>query len=110
MTETFKAYLLREGEDRKVSGAFEDVPVADLPEGDVTVRVGYSTVNYKDGMVVNGLGNLVRNYPHVPGIDFAGTVEASCGGSFALASSLSSQSEWCSRAHCSSTSPEPIAS
>jgi len=77
MTETFKAYLLREGEDRKVSGAFEDVAVADLPEGDVTVRVSYTTVNYKDGMVMNGIGRLVRSYPHVPGVDFSGVVEAS---------------------------------
>lgn len=77
MTDSFKAYLLREGDDRKVSGAFEDVPVSDLPDGDVTVRVAYSTVNYKDGMVMNGIGRLVRTYPHVPGVDFSGTVEAS---------------------------------
>ena len=77
MTDTFKAYLLREGDDRKVTGAFEDVAMSDLPEGDVTVRVAYSTVNYKDGMVMNGIGRLVRSYPHVPGVDFSGTVEAS---------------------------------
>ncbi|MCR9176523.1 MAG: oxidoreductase [Alphaproteobacteria bacterium] len=77
MTETFKAYLLREDENRKVSGAFEDVPVADLPEGDVTVRVAYTTVNYKDGMVMGGIGRLVRSYPHVPGVDFSGVVESS---------------------------------
>ncbi|MEW5726611.1 MAG: MDR family oxidoreductase, partial [Pseudomonadota bacterium] len=45
--------------------------------GDVTVRIDYSTLNYKDGMILNGLGRLVRQYPHVPGIDFAGTVDAS---------------------------------
>lgn len=77
MTDTFKAYLLREGDDRKVTGAFEDVAVADLPDGDVTVRVAYSTVNYKDGMVMGGIGRLVRTYPHVPGVDFSGVVEAS---------------------------------
>jgi acrylyl-CoA reductase (NADPH) len=43
----------------------------------VTVDVAYSTVNYKDGLCINGLGGLVRNFPHVPGIDFAGTVSAS---------------------------------
>ncbi len=48
-----------------------------LPPGDVTVAVRYSTLNYKDGMVLKGLGRLVRTYPHVPGIDFAGTVERS---------------------------------
>ena len=83
MTDTFKAYLLREGDDRKVTGAFEDVAVSDLPEGDVTVRVAYSTVNYKDGMAMNGIGRLVRSYPHVPGVDFSGTVEASDNPGFA---------------------------
>ena len=83
MTDTFKAFLLREGDDRKVSGAFEDVALADLPDGDVTVRVAYSTVNYKDGMVMNGIGRLVRSYPHVPGVDFSGTVESSDNPGFA---------------------------
>ena len=48
-----------------------------LPEGEVTVAVEYSTVNYKDGLCIGPGGGLVRTYPHVPGIDFAGTVEAS---------------------------------
>ena len=46
-------------------------------EGDVTVRVTHTTLNYKDGMVLNSVGKLARNFPHVPGIDFAGTVEES---------------------------------
>ena len=46
-------------------------------EGDVTVRVTHTTLNYKDGMVLNSIGKLARNFPHVPGIDFAGTVEES---------------------------------
>jgi len=61
----------------KVSSSIRRLPLSDLPAGDVTVAVEYSTLNYKDGMVLNGLGRLVRQYPHVPGIDFAGTVEAS---------------------------------
>ncbi|MEQ9330999.1 MDR family oxidoreductase [Thalassobaculum sp.] len=77
MSDSFKAYVLREDDNRKVTGAFEQVATADLPEGDVTVRVAYTTVNYKDGMVMNGIGRLVRSYPHVPGVDFSGTVEAS---------------------------------
>lgn len=76
MSDTFKAVLLREA-DRKVSAAIEQVPVADLPDGDVTVRVAYTTLNYKDGMVLNGIGRLVRDYPHIPGVDFSGTVETS---------------------------------
>jgi len=61
----------------KVSAAIRRLSVDDLPKGDVTVRVEYSTLNYKDGLILNGLGRLVRQYPHVPGIDFAGTVESS---------------------------------
>jgi acrylyl-CoA reductase (NADPH) len=76
MTETFKAILLREA-DKKVIAAIEQVPVEDLPEGDVTVRVAYTTLNYKDGMVMNGIGRLVRDYPHIPGVDFSGIVESS---------------------------------
>jgi acrylyl-CoA reductase (NADPH) len=72
----FRALVLREA-DRKVSAAFETLTEADLPEGDVLVRVSYSTLNYKDGMVLNGIGRLVRDYPHVPGIDFSGVVENS---------------------------------
>ncbi len=75
-SETFSALMLRE-RDGKVSAAMEEVPAADLPDGDVTVAVEYSTLNYKDGMILKGLGRLVRSYPHVPGIDFAGTVESS---------------------------------
>jgi acrylyl-CoA reductase (NADPH) len=69
--------LVLEQKDGKVSHAVRAITPGDLPEGDVTVAVEYSTVNYKDGLVVQGLGNLVRKYPHVPGIDFAGTVETS---------------------------------
>ena len=50
---------------------------ARLPPGEVTVAVEYSTLNYKDGMILQGIGRLVRSYPHIPGIDFAGTVERS---------------------------------
>jgi acrylyl-CoA reductase (NADPH) len=72
----FKALVL-EQQDKKVSHGVRELADGDLPQGEVTVAVEFSTVNYKDGMVVKGLGNLVRNYPHVPGIDFAGTVEQS---------------------------------
>jgi len=51
-----------------------DLDDSALPPGDVTVAVEYTTVNYKDGLVINGGGGLVKRYPHVPGIDFAGTV------------------------------------
>jgi acrylyl-CoA reductase (NADPH) len=72
----FKAILLRE-QDRKVSSAIETLTQDRLPEGDVLVRVSHSTLNYKDGMVLNGIGRLVKSYPHVPGVDFVGVVEQS---------------------------------
>lgn len=76
MADNFTALVLDEA-GGKVSSAIKDLPADALPPGDVTVRVTHSTLNYKDGLVLNGLGRLVRKYPHVPGIDFAGTVEAS---------------------------------
>lgn len=72
----FKGLLLRE-QDGKVSAAVEDIDEAQLPAGDVTVDIQYSTLNYKDGMILKGLGRLVRQYPHIPGIDFAGKISAS---------------------------------
>ena len=74
---TFKALLVEKGEDGKISSAVQTLEDSRLPDGDVTVSVEYSTVNYKDGLCISGLGGLVRNYPHVPGIDFSGTVESS---------------------------------
>src|SRR5260221_13497557 len=71
-----KALVLREAEG-KVTAAIEQVAESALPPGEVTVAVEYSTLNYKDGMILSGLGRLVRKYPHVPGVDFAGTVERS---------------------------------
>lgn len=72
----FKGILLRE-QDRKTSAAIETLARNQLPDGDVLVRVSHSTLNYKDGMVLNGIGRLVKSYPHVPGVDFAGVVEQS---------------------------------
>lgn len=73
---TFRALVLHE-EAGKVVPRIEPVDEADLPPGEVTVRVECSTLNYKDGMILQGVGRLVRRYPHVPGVDFAGTVERS---------------------------------
>jgi acrylyl-CoA reductase (NADPH) len=73
---TFRALVMRE-EGGKVVPRIEAVDETLLPPGEVTVRVECSTLNYKDGMVLQGIGRLVRTYPHIPGIDFAGTVETS---------------------------------
>lgn len=74
---SFRALVLSQGADRKVAGAIETLEDARLPAGDVTVAVEYSTLNYKDGLVLTSGGGLVKTWPHVGGIDFAGTVEAS---------------------------------
>jgi len=77
MSESFTALVLDQSDDT-FTAELRDLTDADLPDGDVTVAVEYSTLNYKDGMIVQGnLGRLVRDFPHVPGIDFAGTVEHS---------------------------------
>lgn len=73
MSETFKALLLEQGSPQP-EVQVRDLAIEDLPAGDVLVQVHYSGLNYKDGMILQGLGNLVRDYPHVPGIDLAGTV------------------------------------
>ncbi len=77
----FNALVLNKDDDG-VSSSIQSLTVDDLPEGDVTVAVDYTTLNYKDGLVLMGQGGLVRNYPHVPGIDFAGVVESSDTGEF----------------------------
>ena len=72
----FKALVLSRQDDR-VTAAVEEVDEARLPEGDVTVAVEHSTLNYKDGLIILNKAPLVRSFPHVPGIDFAGRVVAS---------------------------------
>ena len=74
---TFKALLVEKDDEGKTSASVQDLDDSRLPDGDVTVAVDYSTVNYKDGLCIGPGGGLVRTYPHVPGIDFAGTVETS---------------------------------
>ena len=67
----------KDEESGKTAAAVQDIGEDRLPEAEVTVAVEYSTVNYKDGLCIGPGGGLVRKYPHIPGIDFAGTVEAS---------------------------------
>jgi acrylyl-CoA reductase (NADPH) len=74
MTE-FKALMVNRAEDKSISHQIASLMHDDLPaDGDVLVAVDYSTVNYKDGLCLGGKGGLVRQYPHIPGIDFAGEV------------------------------------
>ena len=73
----FRALLVEKDDEGRTSAAVRELDDARLPDGEVTVAVEYSTVNYKDGLCIGPGGGLVRQYPHVPGIDFAGIVEAS---------------------------------
>ncbi len=73
----FNALVVEKDGDGKTHAAVRQVAADDLPEGQVTVAVEYSTLNYKDGLCIGPGAGLVRAWPHVPGIDFAGTVEQS---------------------------------
>ena len=72
----FKGILINKDE-AGYRAALHDIDEAQLPEGDVTVRIAWSTLNYKDGLAITGKSPVVRKFPMVPGIDFAGTVVAS---------------------------------
>ena len=72
MTDTFKALVARKDPDHSV--AYEDLTEADLGEGDVTIAVEFSTLNYKDGLAITNAVPIVQSYPLILGIDLAGTV------------------------------------
>lgn len=76
MKSRFKAILIRKDNDKQIVDDVELTP-GDLMDGDVTVAVSHSTVNYKDGLVLTGRSPVVRKFPMIPGIDLAGTVEQS---------------------------------
>jgi acrylyl-CoA reductase (NADPH) len=76
LPDTFDALVLNKIDDT-VTSSVEMLELVDLPEGDVVITVEYSTLNYKDGLILKGLGGLVRNYPHVPGVDCSGVVASS---------------------------------
>ena len=73
----FKALVVEKDDSGAVRAGVQMLDESRLPAGDVTVAVEFSSLNYKDGLCLTSGGGLVRSYPHVPGIDFAGTVEAS---------------------------------
>ncbi len=72
----FKAILI-EKDDNGYRAGLKEIDEADLPAGEVSVRIAYSTVNYKDGLALTGKSPVVRKFPLVAGIDFAGVVETS---------------------------------
>jgi acrylyl-CoA reductase (NADPH) len=81
--QTFAALVARKNDDR-IDCAVENLEESDLPPGDVTIRVAYSSVNFKDALAVTPNGGVVRDYPIVPGIDLTGEVVASDSPDFAV--------------------------
>jgi putative YhdH/YhfP family quinone oxidoreductase len=79
---TFKALVARESSSGAVVRSIEQRSFDDLPEGDVLIRVHYSSLNYKDGLSATGKRGITRLYPHTPGIDAAGMVDQSSSASF----------------------------
>src|SRR5438132_10183435 len=78
---TFKA-LLATQENGKFAASIQEISSDTLPFGEVLVRVAYSSLNYKDGLAVTGKPGVIRTFPMVPGVDFAGTVEESSSAEF----------------------------
>jgi alcohol dehydrogenase/acrylyl-CoA reductase (NADPH) len=77
----FKAIVVNQ-EGENFTRNLQEIDLSFLKEDEVTVKVDYSSLNYKDGMILKNGGRLVKDYPHIPGIDFAGTVEQSSDSKF----------------------------
>ena len=75
MVEKFKAFIVDQDENGKVSQEYKTLTKDDLPEGDVLIKVHYSGINYKDALAAQDHNAIVKEYPMVPGIDLAGTIE-----------------------------------
>ncbi|MEM7336813.1 MAG: YhdH/YhfP family quinone oxidoreductase [Chloroflexota bacterium] len=79
---SFRAFVVEETEPKQFTRSVQTRTIDDLPEGDVLVRVQYSSLNYKDGLSATGAPGVTRNYPHTPGVDAAGTVVSSSDSAF----------------------------
>ena len=81
MKEQMKAFVL-EGSADAVKGAVTSFDTASLPDGEVTIQVAYSGINFKDAMISHGVGKMVRDFPHIPGVDLSGEVIEDSSGRF----------------------------
>ena len=79
---TFKALVVEETGENKFSRAIKNRSVEELPEGEVLIRVSYSSLNYKDALSASGNRGVTKNYPHTPGVDASGIVEESVSADF----------------------------
>ena len=80
----FKALLLKQEENKKATATVEDIDVSNLPEGDVLVKINYSTINYKDSLAITSSSPIVKSFPMVPGIDFSGEIEETSNENFTI--------------------------
>ncbi len=80
----FKALVLNKLDNQNVVAKVEELDHSDLPEGDVLIKIDYSTLNYKDSLALTTSSPVVKNYPMVPGIDFSGIVENSSNDNFKI--------------------------
>src|SRR5712671_6651208 len=81
LPDPFRALVLK-NTNGTVRAAVKELPLSSLPEGDVLISVAYSSMNYKDALAVTSRGKIVRRFPMVPGIDFAGVVAEATAGPF----------------------------
>jgi len=95
----FKGILI-EKDDAGYRAQFTDIQESVLPEGDVTVAVSHSTINYKDALAITGKGPVVRKFPMVPGIDLVGTVTASDSDQFAVGDAVLLNGWGVGEVHC----------
>ena len=79
---TYKALVVKETSSNVYTRSVENKTQAELPQGDLLIRVHYSSLNFKDALSASGNRGVTRHYPHVPGIDAAGVVEESDSGDF----------------------------
>ena len=82
MSSNFKAFVVREDGDGLFSNAIENKSIDDLPKGDLTIKVSFSSINYKDALSASGNKGVTKHYPHTPGIDAAGEVVESTSSEF----------------------------
>ena len=88
----FKALILKKKEeDDKAFGTVEDINISDLPEGDVLVKINYSTLNYKDSLAITSSSPIVKSFPMIPGIDFCGEIEQTSNENFKVGDASISQ-------------------
>lgn len=80
--ESFQCFLVRKSNTDHISASLDDLPMSELPDGEILIKVEYSSLNYKDALAATGHPGIVRTFPHVPGVDVCGTVVHSASSRF----------------------------